>query len=69
MKKAPPPVHIPLRVRQELLILFNRKNPYVQPEEALAFLVAMDEFRNDVFVECCITAARIKAFFGALLTT
>jgi hypothetical protein len=68
MKKAPPPVHIPLRVRQELLKLFNQKNPYVQPEEALAQQVVMDEFRKDVFVEYCITAARIKAFFGALLT-
>ncbi len=28
----------------------------------------MPEFRNDVFVEYCVTAARIKAYFGSLLT-
>jgi hypothetical protein len=68
MKNAPPAVHFPLRIRQELLILFNQKDPYVQPEEALAQLRAMTEFRNDVFVEYCGTAARIKAYFGSLLT-
>ncbi len=68
MKKAPPAVHFPERIRQELLILFNQKDPYVQPEEALAHLRAMPEFRNDVFVEYCVTAARIKAYFGSLLT-
>ena len=68
MKKATPPVHIPLRrLRQELLKLFNRKNPYIQPEEAVAHLLAIEEYRNDVFVEYCITAARVKAFFGSLL--
>jgi hypothetical protein len=73
MKKATPPrVHLPLRLRQELLtllllILFNQKNPYIQPKEAVAHLLAMDEFRNDAFAEYCITAARVKAFFGSLL--
>ncbi len=67
MKKATPPVHIPLRLWQELLILFNQKNPHIQPEEAVAHLMAMDEFRNDVFVEYCITAARVKVFCGSLL--
>ena len=67
MKKSPPPVHIPHDVRLELVKLFNQKAPYVQPEEALAQIQAMEEFRNDVFVDHILTPAKIKAYFGRLL--
>jgi hypothetical protein len=67
MKKSPPPVHIPHAIRLELVKLFNQKAPYVQPEEGLAQIQAMEEFRNDVFVDHILTAAKIKAYFGRLL--
>jgi hypothetical protein len=67
MKKSPPPVHIPHDVRLELVKLFNQKAPYVQPEEALSQIQAMEEFRNDVFVDHILTPAKIKAYFGRLL--
>jgi hypothetical protein len=62
MKTATPPVHFSLEVRQELVKLFNQKDPYVQPEEAVVQILGMPEFRNDIFLANMLTAARVKSF-------
>ena len=65
-KKHPPPIQTPLAIRKVLVEHFNKRNPYMSPEESRKKLLMMDEYRNDIFVEYFMTPARIKSFFGRL---
>jgi hypothetical protein len=67
MKTATPSVSFSIEVRQELVKLFNQRDPYVQPEEAVVQIRGMPEFRNDMFVTHMLTAARVKSYFSRLV--
>jgi hypothetical protein len=65
-KSSPPAVTLPLPIKKELTKLFNRRNPFVSPEEGVNIIREIEEYRNDAFVWYFVTGVRIKAFFGRL---
>ena len=66
-KKSTPAIQTPLAIRKVLVRHFNQRNPHMSPDESRDHLLAMDEYRNDIFVQYFMTPARIKQFFGKLL--
>ena len=66
MKRYLPSICMPKPMKVLLLEYFN-EYPHVSPYGALLRLLALNQYRNDVFVMYVLTPMRIKGFFGTML--
>ena len=65
MKFQMPSVSIPVPMKKLLVSYFNEKIK-VSPEGALVRLLALPEYRMDVFMQYVMTAGRVRGYFAQL---
>ena len=66
LKKNVPTVTIPIKMANQLRIMYNEQNPHCAPEEAAIRLLALPEYHQSLYVKHVMTADKIKVFFSSL---
>jgi hypothetical protein len=65
-KRQPPPTRIPKSVKLDLIPLFNSR-PFLSPEQCRVKILALERYKNNVYVDYFVTASKIAQYFQTLM--